>query len=311
MDNDFIDKINDFEKRSWAIKRYVAERWGLEVPCPMRLVVNPYHGCSIRCAYCYVWFDKKQAKNKPGFRKALMHDIERAKEFGINNLTVEVSSSTDPFQKLEEEAGDALFAIDQLLAGGFKVVIVTKNPKMLLDPRYIHLLDNKNVFIDVTITTLENKTISGKMIATEELSTDEKIITVTDIINHGKDVRVRIDPVIPTITGVVGQTKEAIDNLIKRMADGGAKLIISKTLRLNAGLPDTSLKVLIDYYKKNGKLVGENYILNKSLRRDLLNTIFESCQKYNIAFCPCCDYDSFSSEKTQVCHVAEESKQFE
>ena len=310
MEQISLATIKDFEKRTWAMKRYAAERWGVEVPCPVRFVVNPYYGCSIRCPYCYVWFDKKIPTIKPGFRKALKHDICRAKKMGMCNLTVEVSSSTDPFQKLENLAGDSLFAVDELLKAGFIVVIVTKNPKILLEEKYRHLLRNERLFIDVTITGLESQSLSGIITVNEELSEKEKIDVVATIIaQEKKAVRVRIDPIVPNFVGVNGQTEIRLANLVKKLSQIGVKLIISKTLRLNAGLSDESLNLLGQYYKKNGVLIGENYILNKGLRKELLKPIFESCKNYSVAFCPCCDEDVFASERVNNCYVANEVRQ--
>jgi DNA repair photolyase len=302
-----LDRIKEFEKRSWAIKRYASERWGDKAPCPIRFVVNPYHGCSIRCSYCYVWFDKDRNQTKNNFRKALIHDIKRAKEFGVNHLAVEVSSSTDPFQEIEKTQKDALFAIKELLKAGFKVIIVTKNPKILLQKEYIHLLDDKNVFLDITITSLEKLNIQGTVIKSEELTTKEKIDAISKIIERGKLVRVKVEPIIPSFSGVRGQSSKEIEKLIEDLSVAGVKLVIAKTLRLNAGLPESSLQALLSFFKENGNLIGENYVLNDSLRQKLLEPVIKNCQKNNISFCPCCDDDVFKGENVCNCYVDGES----
>jgi len=308
MSNDIGNKLSDFEKRSWAIKVYTAERWGNTVPCPLRLVVNTYHSCQHKCGYCYVWSLKDGVAPRPGFRKALQHDIDRGKEFGISSYAVEMSASTDPLQSIEKDFGESLFAIKELLESGFKVLIVTKNPALLLSKDYLWLLKEPNISIDVTITSLLEGSSEGSILNNTGPSAIEKIEAIKSIIDKGKQVRGRIDPVVPSIENYRGQSEKDLAELVDKMAKVGVKLIISKTMRLSKGMPKPVVKAYFDYYKKNGQLLGSNYILNTDIRKKMLNPIFEACLKNNIDFCACCDVDVFVGKKTSTCRVEGETE---
>lgn len=303
---EIAEELTNFEKKSWAIKVYAAERWGDSVPCPLRLVVNPYYSCSHKCAYCYVWSNKDKITEKTGFRKALLIDIAKSKKYNLSSYAIELSTSTDPFQPIELDKGESLFAIEELLKNNFKIVLVTKNPRLLLHEKYVHLLKEQKLFIDVTITSLKEGTPEGGMLNYIGPSGTEKLQAVKEIIALGKDVRVRIDPVVPSIDKFKGQSKEDLIDLTKKLAEIGVKLIITKTMRLSKGMPQPIIDNYYEYYKKNGILTGTTYILSKEVRRNLLLPIYTECQRNNVKFCPCCDVDAFADESVATCRVDDE-----
>ncbi|MFA6228018.1 MAG: hypothetical protein WC668_02425 [Patescibacteria group bacterium] len=264
---DIAKKIAEFQKKSWAMKPYAAFRWGENMPCPIRFVVNPYKGCDYRHKYCYVWYKCANAKPKENFRRALIHDIERAKKLGLDKFLVMLSSSTDPFQPIEKEYKDSLFALEHLLANGFSVKIMTRNPIILLDKEYIALTKNPRLFIDVSIPSLhENNTDSIFYSPSVPLVLDT-IEAIKKLTKLGKDIRVKIEPVVPTVNGVVGQSEKELYDLIDLLKKAGVKMVIAKTMRLNEDFPPFLYKKLIDYYTKNGYEQGINMILSKNLRK--------------------------------------------
>ena len=304
--SDKIDDILDFDKKSRVIKSFAVESWGGEIPCPLRLVVNPYVSCSHRCAYCYVWSGRPQASKKFNFRESLKKDIERAKKFGATSQVIELSASTDPFQEIELVEKESLFAIRELLSGGFKVLIITKNPKLLLDPEYSDLLSNDQISIDVSIASLREGTQDGSIFNYNGPSGENKLETVAEIIKKGKEVRVRIDPVVPVVKGGHGQTSEELTSLVKLLSEIGVHLIISKTMRLSKDMPEYIIKLFLDYYKENGSLIGNHYALSPRVRKEMLLPIYQACEQYGVKFCPCFDFDVFDKEKTYSCHVPNE-----
>jgi len=301
------EKLIEFNKKSRIIKLHSIEGWGPNPPCPIRFVVNPYMGCEFRCPYCYVWYHKGKARCIEGFRESLKKDILLAKKFGLNRYVVEVSSSTDPFQRIELIKGDSLFAIKELLSGGFKVMIVTKNPSFLLLKKYSGILKNKNLFVDVTITSLKEGTKYGNILNNKGPSAKEKIDSIKKIIKKRKNVRVKIDPIIPTAGSVIGQSKEDLEELVKELSKIGVKTIIAKTLRLNVCMPDYIKEQLIEFYKKNGTLMQGNYTLNKDLRKKMLEPLYQASKKNNINFCACVDADVFNDKKIISCNIKGET----
>lgn len=308
MDNPIGEKLKDFEKRSWAIKVYAAERWGNTIPCPLRLAVNTYYSCKHKCGYCYIWSQKNEVSPKPGFRKALTHDIDHGKKYDISSYVVEMSPSTDPLQSVEKDFGESLFAIKELLDEGFKVLIVTKNPGLLLDAQYNWLLKEPNLSVDVTITSLREGTPEGGILNNTGPTGIEKIEIIKKIIAQGKLVRGRIDPVVPSVENFSGQSEDDLKKLVEKLADAGVKLIISKTMRLSKGMPKPIVDAYYAFYKTHGELLGNNYILAPEMRKKILSPIFEACKEKNIRFCPCCDVDVFPNETTATCAVEGETK---
>lgn len=300
---DASQRLANFEKRSWALKVFEGERWGNKIPCPLRLTTNTYFSCEHKCAYCYVWTNKKETSIRPGFRKSLQHDINRAGTLGINSYVVELSASTDPFQPSEAKYGESLFAITELLKAGFKVLIITKNPGLLLTDGYEHLLNDKNLFIDVSIASLYEGTKKGGLLNNNGPSSTKKIASVKEITGKGKEVRVRIDPIIPTLNTFKGQDEQELKELVKILSGSGVNLIISKTMRLSMGMPKPIIENYLPFYKKNGTLVGSTYILNPEIRKKMLSPIYDACRQNGIKFCPCCDFDVFNRENVSSCRV--------
>jgi len=299
MVENLAEKIIRFEKRSWAMKPYAAFRWGSGMPCPVRLVVNTYKGCDFKHKYCYVWQKCGKSKPKEGFRKSLKHDIKRAKESGLDKLVAMVSSSTDPFQEIEKEHRETQFALKELLDNGFKVLIMTRNPKMLLEKEYLEFARNKNLFIDVSIPSLHENNPESFFFGTVP-KLEETLKAIKKLSAMGKDVRVKIEPVVPSVNGIQGQTEEELDELVGRLKAAGVKLVISKAMRLNEDVPKPIYDKLIAYYKKNGFKQGINLVLSKEKRKELLQPVLNACKKHKMPFCGCVETGTFS-EKTSKC----------
>jgi DNA repair photolyase len=116
-------KLKQLDKKGWTLKSY--KLWGKDKPCPPRLVVNVYKGCEFAHKYCYI---PNSVTAQEGFKEHLTSRIELAKGLGLENTLVIVSSSTDPFQAIEKEKKDSLFALESLLNNNFPVLVMTRNP---------------------------------------------------------------------------------------------------------------------------------------------------------------------------------------
>ncbi len=289
MDKQIIlENIRKLDNRGWTLKSY--RMWGSDKPCPPRLVVNPYKGCDFGHQYCYIG---SCARPQEGFREHLQHKIEEAKKLELEQLLVIVSPSTDPFQPIERQQRDSLFALERLLENGFNVLVMSRNPQMLLEKEYSNVTRNPKLYIDVSIPSLQENNSSSVFYCAISQPINETFDAIKNLSMMGKYVRVKVEPVIPTINGIQGQTEKELSEIIRLSKETGVKKIISKTLRLNDDVPQYVRERLTDYYRANGHSEITTMALSEELRRKLLFPVFEACKKYEIPFCACVDSDVF------------------
>jgi DNA repair photolyase len=229
-----------------------------------------------------------------------MHDIERAQKLSLDGTITMVSSSTDPFQPIEKTVRDSHFAIKQLLANNFPVLIMTRNPGMLLEQEYVELTKNPKLFVDVSIASLHENSLAPPI--------NERLTAIKSLSAMGKLVRVKVDPIVPIVDGVKYQTEKELNEIVRLSKEAGSQMIIAKTMRLNDDVPEGIRHVLADYYQKSGSRSGINLVLSVEARKRLITPVINACTEYGIPFCPCVDLDSLSDERTVCCIVIGEQK---
>jgi DNA repair photolyase len=115
-----------------------------DFPSGHRYCINVYAGCSHECKYCYAQgYEPDQARCKDDFKKKLLKDLSEIEEFNLPAAPVHLSNSTDPLQPIERQQKLTLYTLQQLLRYRqyfTSVVILTKNPSILLEPEYMAVL---------------------------------------------------------------------------------------------------------------------------------------------------------------------------
>jgi len=296
---DLAQKLKKIDRRGWTLKPY--KLWGEDKPCPPRLVVNVYKGCEFSHKYCYI---SDCVRPQEGFREHLQDRIEEAKKIGLEDILVIVSSSTDPFQPIEREKRDSLFALETLLSSDFPVLVMTRNPQMLLEEEYHKVTENPRLYVDVSVPSTHENDPASIFYSAITPPSDETYGAIRELSDIGKYVRVKAEPVVPTTDKIQGQTEEEIREVIRRSKDAGAKRIISKTMRLNEHVPRVIYDSLLEHYLTYGEEESygntTNLVLSPELRRQLLQPVYEACRDYEMPFCACVDADVFS-ERTVSC----------
>ena len=308
---DLPERLAAFNRKSYALKPYNADTYGFAGEgraCPYRLAVSPYVGCNVQCRPCPVWSERGAARPKENFRTALVHDIERAKGLGLGGFLTMLSPSTEPFDPLlERQHRHSGFALEQLLGNGFPVLVMTRYPAVLRDPAYAASLDDPRLFIDVSIPSLHQNDPGSFFFSRRLPPLEEDFAAMRGLADRGKHVRVKVEPVVPTVGAIRGQTAEELDEIVHRSQGAGARGIISKTMRLNSDVPRRVYHELIDYYEAHGSLVGINRILLPGERRRLLLPVLEACKRYGIPFSGCVDADTFEGDESLRCFAPGES----
>jgi len=115
-----------------------------EFPTGHRYCINVYTGCDHACIYCYAAsYEPDQANLKKNFERGLLRDMEDLDKYNVPPAPVHMSNSTDAFQPLEAHLCQTLFALKQILYYRHcftSVVLLTKNPTIAAQPKYLEIL---------------------------------------------------------------------------------------------------------------------------------------------------------------------------
>jgi DNA repair photolyase len=134
--------------RPRVIKWYCPFADQREFPSGHRYCINVYTGCQHDCQYCYVaGYSAAQPNCKNRFRHDLCKDLEALDACDVPPAPVHLSNSTDPLQPLEQEHRHTLFALERLAEHRNRfttVTLLTKNPAVLIDDRYVQALHRLN-----------------------------------------------------------------------------------------------------------------------------------------------------------------------
>jgi DNA repair photolyase len=115
-----------------------------EFPSGHRYCINVYTGCEHHCQYCYVTgYSAAEPNCKNRFRHDLCKDLEALDVYNVPPAPVHLSNSTDPLQPLELQHRHTLFVLEELAEHRNRfttVTLLTKNPVVLTDERYVRVL---------------------------------------------------------------------------------------------------------------------------------------------------------------------------
>lgn len=134
--------------RPRVIKWYCPFADQREFPSGHRYCINVYTGCEHRCQYCYATgYVAAEPNCKNRFRQDLCKDLEALEAYDVPPAPVHLSNSTDPLQPLEEQHRHTLYVLERLAEHRRRfttVTLLTKNPTMLMDERYVQVLHRLN-----------------------------------------------------------------------------------------------------------------------------------------------------------------------
>ena len=137
--------------RPRVVKWYCPFADQAKFPSGHRYCINVYAGCEHQCAYCYAaGYVAGEAHCKNSFRGDLAKDLDGLDAYDVPPAPVHLSNSTDALQPLEMEYRHCLFALEKLAERRHRfttVTLLTKNPAMLLDERYVDVLHRLNTLV--------------------------------------------------------------------------------------------------------------------------------------------------------------------
>jgi len=280
-------RLQEYDKKAKVVKLFNPNESRTEFGCPPRLCLNTYVGCRSQCAYCYNHYIKgfDSPHEKYSFENYIRKDIKRIFEFELQDLVVSISNSTDPLQEpLESRHGHTLFALHELNKHGLKVLILTKNPSMLLNSEYFEQINNENVALQVSIAFINNRFEPGAPLV------EDRLKAVAELKKKGlKNLAIRLDPLVSPEIG--GQTDQELEELIKRIKDVGVDHVISKVFRL-VGAIGRRYKLFFEEAKRHYVKVGakwnkNHYMLQIEKKKQLLERVWGICQREGLTLSVC------------------------
>lgn len=188
----------------------------------MDYCLNPYHGCSHGCIYCYAgcmtrfsglkeeWGSFVQVKSN--FPERLAAQLKRPRRG-----TVMLSSVTDAYQAVERKYGLTRACLKLLSRTGLRVSILTKSDLVLRDLDILKELDN--VRVGFTITTADE--ILARRLEPGAPPSSRRLKAIEKLAGAGIKTWVFVAPIIPGLTDAPGDIK----TLVQAAKQAGAREI--------------------------------------------------------------------------------------
>jgi len=194
---------------------------------------NPYAGCAHGCLYCYARYYtpyREVAENwgRLVYVKENVVEVLRREARRLKRGVVGVSTTTDPYQPVEEREELTRRGLEVLLSSGFRVSVQTKSPLVLRD---LDLLSEHRSLVDVgfTITTLDEEV--AKLMEPGAPPPSARAYALRKLASEGIETWVFLGPILRSVNDSEG----SIRMVAQLAAETGSKLIYD-FLRLKPGL---------------------------------------------------------------------------
>src|SRR5687768_13312172 len=278
--------------------------------------INPYVGCAFGCAYCYARYAHRYVmernasasrldsnladdlaamppwlaferrvfvkENAPDvLRRALRHGSDRHLDL-IRGETIVIGTATDPYQPAERRFRVTRGILEVLAEHpGLSVVVITKSPLITCDIDLLtRIARHSKVSVHISLITLDREL--ARRIEPRAPTPEARVRALGRLRDAGIDAGINCMPVLPGIT----DNPQAIEALVKRVAEAGATYVGACALRLQSSarkryLPfiDEHFPHLSERYRRTyavGHEAGDNY-------REGLRRFFDRiCRRYGV-----------------------------
>jgi len=257
--------------------------WGSPLcTCPKKFSFDPYTGCEHSCIYCYATAYIPNFYN-PRRKKDLLKRVRRDLEKIPENSLISISNSSDPYQPLEEKFKEFRKCLKIFQNFNFRILIITKSDLVLRD---IDLLKNLRCAVTMTVTTLNEKIY--KKLEPNAPPSERRLKALKILAENKIPTGLRLDPIFPFLN------ENEIEEIVKEAAKIGIKHIVASTFkprydswkRFERVFPKVAKKLKPLYFEK-GEKIKNSFYLPRDLRKNLMEKVFNACQKYQISFATC------------------------
>ncbi|MEW6409248.1 MAG: radical SAM protein [Nitrospirota bacterium] len=211
--------------------------------CFRRLpAVNITRGCAHSCVYCYArGFSDAPPKGKvhlyENLPELLERELERKAKRGRFPEWVTFSTASDAFQGIDEVMDITYSAMKMLLERGIGISFLTKG---VVPRETIDLLRKYPTKVKARIGVVSFSEDYRRLFEPFSAPVIRRLAVLHELIEAGIDVSVRIDPIIPKVSG----SEEWAEHLIKRLKVAGVKNISISHLVMRLSIMNHLMKEL-------------------------------------------------------------------
>lgn len=196
------------------------------------LTINPYQGCSHRCAYCYATYDWSPEFYDKIYAKSNAPEVLERELAAWSSDTVTpvmVSSATDPYQPAELRFQLTRRCVEVLQKYNVPYYVFTKSALIERDLQ-LHRQYRHNCFIVWSITTCNEK--KRRIIEPGTPPANKIFKVINKFADSGLCCGVNIDPIIPLVT----DTEQELDGLVRTCRKAGVHHVFGAPLRLRTDI---------------------------------------------------------------------------
>ena len=193
--------------------------------CPANYDLDIYTGCPSGCLYCVEASSHKSPSTPAGTASSL---IQRMVDDNIGQHPVYLSSKTEAYQPMEQEAGITRKVLAHLAVAGQPFFVITKETRVWRDREFFQ--DRENAFIAVSMNTLDDELAARLEPGAVPPSARRDLVAQLCALGNIRVV-VKIDPVICGISDGV-----RLENLLSWLETVRPFAITAETLRMNAAM---------------------------------------------------------------------------
>jgi len=257
---------------------------------PFAWSLNPYSGCSHRCAFCYVRGFERRADRPSDARYGT---VVRVKTNFVTQLRTElarkswkreavaIGAATDPYQPAEAKYRLTRGTIEALSEFLTPFHIITRGPLIVRDLDVLTRAARRvDVHVNVSISSLEKK--EWRELEPGAPDPKQRLKAVRALSDAGIDVGIGIAPVIPGVT----DSTEVLSAVVRAARAAGATRIWSRGLYLAPGTREHFLAALASAWPEEGaryaKLYARGAYLSKDEDERLRNSVRQLAKAHGV-----------------------------
>ncbi len=260
--------------------------------CPLPLKIEPYSGCSGRCAYC----SRAGLRDRPhGVAINSVRYVEKyffrskkcmEKELIDQRSPIQIGPASDPLQAAEKAHKNTLKILRILQGRQYPTVLTTKFPGVLCDPAYLRAVDGLPLVVQTSIGSADPAILTKLEPGAPSLS--ERLEAMAQLHEGGVHVQLRLWPYIPDLAGNVA-------DLLAAAKDAGVRTVLANPLKIyhNGGRAGINHALGRDYLATttikyaNGGLFS---IMNFEEQKRKMSTLADLCRSHSMDMLSCDDW---------------------